>query len=72
MGNTVGFEVEQGSVKIAVLCQHAKDIAFMDNYHSPNMKRRAPLKESAGVTYFFKYTTQEFAEVRDRVNSAET
>jgi hypothetical protein len=63
MGNKVGFEVEQGSVKIAVLCQHQRDIEFMDELKSANMKRRAQLKEEAGVTYFFKYTIEQFLKV---------
>ena len=63
MGNKVGFEVEQGSVKIAVLCQIEQDILFMDELNSPNMKHRAPLKDTAGVTYFFKYTIEQFLQV---------
>lgn len=46
-----------------MLCQQAHDIAFMDELSSPNMKHKAPLKDTAGVTYFFKYTTEQFLQV---------
>jgi hypothetical protein len=44
MGNKVGFEIEQGSVKIAVFCQHQRDVEFMDELKSSNMKHRAQMK----------------------------
>lgn len=71
MGNKVGFEVEQGSVKIAVLCEKPEDVQFMDNLNSSNLKRRVPMKETACVTYFFKYSIDQFVQVLVGPSAAE-